>query len=139
MTDKKEKKEEKNAYYVGLGRRKSAIAKVKLERGEGKLEINKKPLEDYFTILAHRITLRKPLEVAELKDQVDISVDTHGGGMRAQADAARLGISRAILKFDKEKRGVLKAAGFLTRDPREKERMKPGLKGARRAPQFSKR
>lgn len=133
------KVEKKPSFCIGLGRRKRAVARVKLESGKGEIKVNTKPWKDYFTVPAHQAAVMQPLAATSLQKQVDIQISTHGGGMRAQADAARLGISRAILCRDIEYRAALKTAGFLTRDSREKERKKYGLKGARRAPQFSKR
>ncbi|MFC1721332.1 30S ribosomal protein S9 [Patescibacteria group bacterium] len=125
--------------YIGLGRRKSAVARVKLQSGEGNILVNGKPLPEYFTVTAQQITINQPLAATSLQQQIDLQIRSRGGGKRAQAEAARLAIARAILKYDKEHRKALKAAGYLTRDAREKERKKYGLKGARRAPQFSKR
>lgn len=127
------------SFYIGLGRRKRAVSRVKLQRGTGDIKVNKLPWKKYFTVPAHQAAVLQPLAATSLQQQVDIEISTYGGGVRAQADAARLGISRAILKLDAEQRSTLKAAGFLTRDSREKERKKYGLKGARRGPQFAKR
>lgn len=129
----------KGSAYVAIGRRKSAAARVRLERGDGKIIVNGKDPQKYFTSVAQRRVLQQPLEIAGLVDRVNLAIKTKGGGMQAQAEAARLGISRAIILLDKEHRAVLKAVGYLRRDSREKERKKPGLKRARRAPQFSKR
>jgi small subunit ribosomal protein S9 len=126
-------------FYIGLGRRKRAVARVKLQRGDGDIKVNKMAWKKYFTVPAHQAAVLQPLAATSLQQQIDIEINTYGGGVRAQADAARLGISRAILKLDSEQRATLKAAGFLTRDSREKERKKYGLKGARRGPQFAKR
>ncbi len=129
----------KGSVYIAIGRRKSAAAQVKLEMGDGKVIVNGKDPQKYFTSVAQRRVLQQPLEIAGLVDRVNLAIKTKGGGMQAQAEAARLGISRAIILLDKEHRAVLKAVGYLRRDSREKERKKPGLKRARRAPQFSKR
>lgn len=129
----------KGSAYIAIGRRKSAAARVKLEIGDGQVIVNGKDPQKYFTSAAQRRVLQQPLEVAGLVDRVNLAIKTKGGGMQAQAEAARLGISRAIILLDKEHRAVLKAVGYLRRDSREKERKKPGLKRARRAPQFSKR
>ncbi len=133
------KKAPKGSTYVAIGRRKSAAARVKMELGQGKIIVNGKDPQKYFTSVAQRRVLLQPLETASLVDRVDLAIKTKGGGMQAQAEAARLGIARAIILFDREHRIALKSAGFLRRDPREKERKKYGLKRARRAPQFSKR
>lgn len=133
------KKAPAGSTYVAIGRRKSAAARVKMEMGDGKIAVNGKDPQKYFTSIAQRRVLLQPLETASLVDRVNLSIKTKGGGMQAQAEAARLGIARAILLLDKEHRTALKAAGYLRRDSREKERKKYGLKRARRAPQFSKR
>lgn len=129
----------KSLAYVAIGRRKNAVARVKLQLGNGKISINERDPKRYFTSPAQRRTLFQPLETASLVDRVDLAIKARGGGLQAQAEAARLGISRAIILLDKEHRPVLKTAGFLRRDSRKKERKKYGLKRARRAPQFSKR
>ena len=141
-TEKKaeKKKVSKNAvFYVALGRRKSAVARIKLEAGDGKIIVNDMPMEKYFPVPSYQSTIKQPLTATNLQEQFDVTMKTRGGGKRAQSDAGRLAIARAILLLDKEHRAVLKAAGYLKRDAREKERKKYGLKGARRAPQFSKR
>ena len=128
-----------NQYY-GTGRRKDATARVFLKQGTGKVEINGRTLEQYFGRPTSRMVVAQPLELLELGDKFDIYVTVSGGGITGQAGAIRHGISRALLQYDTENlRGKLKKAGFLTRDPRMKERKKYGLKAARRAPQFSKR
>lgn len=121
------------------GRRKSAIARVRVRDGSGTITINKRPVEDYFPSETHRMILAEPLRVAELSESYDIDATIHGGGPSGQAGALRLGIARAIIAIDPEQRPALKAAGFLSRDAREKESKKYGLKKARKAPQYSKR
>lgn len=125
--------------YIGTGRRKSAIARVRLIPGSGKIVINKKELDDYLPMDILRNEVKRPFEVAGCAGQFDVIALVNGGGMTGQAGALRHGISRALCEADPENRPALKAAGFLTRDPRMKERKKYGLKKARRAPQFSKR
>ena len=120
------------------GRRKSAVARVRLRPGEGAITVNKRPLEDYFPSETHRMLVVEPLRVAEATSyDVDATID--GGGVSGQAGALRMGIARALVDVDAELRAVLKRAGFLTRDAREKEAKKYGLKKARKAPQYSKR
>ena len=123
----------------GTGRRKKSIARVYLVPGTGNITINKRNIDEYFGLETLKVTVRQPLAATETLDKFDVLVNVHGGGTTGQAGAIRHGISRALLHADAEFRPVLKKAGFLTRDPRMKERKKPGLKGARRAPQFSKR
>ncbi|MGI6537748.1 MAG: 30S ribosomal protein S9 [Caldicoprobacterales bacterium] len=125
--------------YYGTGRRKKSIARVRLVPGEGRFIINKRDIDDYFGLEALKVIARQPLELTETAGKFDVLVNVHGGGFTGQAGAIRHGISRALLHADPELRPILKKAGFLTRDPRMKERKKYGLKGARRAPQFSKR
>lgn len=125
--------------YRGTGRRKTSVARVRLVPGNGKIIINGKDLENHFTLEQLRVIIKKPLELVDAMGKYDVFCKVVGGGYTGQAGAVRLGISRALLKVDGDLRGVLKKAGFLTRDPREKERKKYGLKKARRAPQFSKR
>ncbi len=127
------------AKYYGTGRRKSSIARVYLVPGTGKVTINKRDMEEYFGLETLKLIVRQPLTLTDTVDKFDVIVNVHGGGFTGQAGAIRHGISRALLKADLEYRPVLKKAGFLTRDPRMKERKKYGLKAARRAPQFSKR
>ncbi|MDF2872764.1 30S ribosomal protein S9 [Clostridium sp. KNHs205] len=127
------------AKYYGTGRRKSSIARVYLVPGTGKVTINKRDMEEYFGLETLKLIVRQPLTLTDTVDKFDVLVNVHGGGFTGQAGAIRHGISRALLKADLEYRPVLKKAGFLTRDPRMKERKKYGLKAARRAPQFSKR
>ena len=123
----------------GTGRRKKSIARVYLTPGTGKITVNKRDIENYFGMDTLKVIIRQPLVATETADKFDILVNVHGGGFTGQAGAIRHGISRALLQADAGYRPVLKKAGFLTRDPRMKERKKYGLKAARRAPQFSKR
>jgi small subunit ribosomal protein S9 len=125
--------------FYGTGRRKTSVARVYLVPGTGKITINKRDLDDYFGLETLKVVVRQPLVATETLDKYDVKVNVYGGGFTGQAGAIRHGISRALLKVDAEYRPVLKKAGFLTRDPRMKERKKYGLKAARRAPQFSKR
>ena len=125
--------------FYGTGRRKSSVARVYMTPGTGKVTINKKDMDDYFGLETLKIIVRQPLEVTGTADKYDIKVTVRGGGFTGQAGAIRHGIARALNKADEEFRPALKKAGFLTRDSREKERKKYGLKKARRAPQFSKR
>ncbi|MDD3224066.1 MAG: 30S ribosomal protein S9 [Clostridium sp.] len=125
--------------YIGTGRRKKSIARVRLVPGEGKVTVNKRDIEEYFGLETLRVIVNQPLVLTGTKEKFDVLVNVNGGGFTGQAGAIRHGISRALLKADESLRGELKTAGFLTRDPRMKERKKYGLKKARRAPQFSKR
>jgi small subunit ribosomal protein S9 len=125
--------------YYGTGRRKSSVARVYLIPGTGKVTINKKDMDDYFGLETLKIIVRQPLEATNTADKFDVLVNVKGGGFTGQAGAIRHGIARALNKYDLELRPTLKKAGYLTRDPRMKERKKYGLKKARRAPQFSKR
>jgi small subunit ribosomal protein S9 len=125
--------------YYGTGRRKHSVARVRLVPGEGRVVINKRELDEYFGLETLKLIVKQPLNLTETWGKYDVLVIANGGGMSGQAGAIRHGISRALLKADPEFRGSLKKAGFLTRDPRMKERKKYGLKAARRAPQFSKR
>ncbi|MBQ4522192.1 MAG: 30S ribosomal protein S9 [Lachnospiraceae bacterium] len=125
--------------YYGTGRRKSSIARVYLVPGTGKVTINKRDMDEYFGLETLKLIVRQPLEATSNTDKFDVLVNVRGGGFTGQAGAIRHGISRALLQVDAEYRPTLKKAGFLTRDPRMKERKKYGLKAARRAPQFSKR
>jgi len=127
------------ARYYGTGRRKSSIARVYLVPGTGKVIINKREMDNYFGLDTLKLIVRQPLALTETQDKFDVLVNVRGGGFTGQAGAIRHGISRALLQADADYRPVLKKAGFLTRDPRMKERKKYGLKAARRAPQFSKR
>ena len=128
-----------NAKYYGTGRRKSSVARVYLVPGTGKVTINKRDMDEYFGLDTLKVIVRQPLTATETADKFDVLVNVRGGGYSGQAGAIRHGIARALLQVDAEYRPTLKAAGFLTRDPRMKERKKYGLKAARRAPQFSKR
>ena len=127
------------ARYYGTGRRKSSIARVYLLPGTGKVTINKRDMDNYFGLETLKLIVRQPLAITETADKFDVMVNVKGGGFTGQAGAIRHGISRALLQADADYRPALKKAGFLTRDPRMKERKKYGLKAARRAPQFSKR
>ena len=127
-----------NKFY-GTGRRKSSIARVYLVPGNGKITINKKDMDQYFGLETLKIIVPQPLEATNTLDKYDVLVNVRGGGFTGQAGAIRHGIARALLNVDADFRPTLKKAGFLTRDPRMKERKKYGLKKARRAPQFSKR
>lgn len=128
-----------NAKFYGTGRRKSSIARVYLVPGTGKVTINKKDMDNYFGLETLKIIVRQPMEATNTADKYDAIVTVHGGGFTGQAGAIRHGIARALLTVDADYRPTLKKAGYLTRDPRMKERKKYGLKKARRAPQFSKR
>ena len=125
--------------YQAVGRRKKAIARVRLIPGEGKIVINGREIDNYFGLETLKMTVRQPLVLTALEGRYDVLVNVYGGGLSGQAGAIRHGISRALVKADPELRPAIKKAGFLTRDPRMKERKKYGLKAARRAPQFSKR
>jgi len=125
--------------YYGTGRRKSSVARVYLVPGKGKITINKRDIDEYLGLETLKVIVRQPLDITATGDKFDVLVTVKGGGFTGQAGAIRHGISRALLEADTEFRPVLKKAGFLTRDPRMKERKKYGLKAARRAPQFSKR
>ena len=129
----------KSARFYGTGRRKKSIARVYLTPGKGEIKINKRPIDEYFGLETLKVIVRQPMVATDTADKYDVLVNVHGGGYTGQAGAIRHGISRALLQADSEYRPVLKKAGFLTRDPRMKERKKYGLKAARRAPQFSKR
>lgn len=125
--------------YIGTGRRKKSIARVRLVPGEGNMTINDRDIDKYFGLETLKVIARQPLALTETTGKFDVIVNVHGGGFTGQAGAIRHGIARALLKADTELRPLLKKAGYLTRDPRMKERKKYGLKAARRAPQFSKR
>ena len=125
--------------YYGTGRRKSSVARVYLVPGTGKITINKRDIDEYLGLETLKVVVRQPLVATDNVDKFDVLVNVKGGGYTGQAGAIRHGIARALLQVDGEFRPTLKAAGFLTRDPRMKERKKYGLKAARRAPQFSKR
>ena len=123
--------------YYGTGRRKKSIARVYLTPGTGKITINKRDIDEYFGLETLKVVVRQPLVATETLEKFDVLVNVHGGGFTGQAGAIRHGIARALLKADAEFRPTLKKAGYLTRDPRMKERKKYGIKAARRAPQFS--
>ena len=125
--------------YYGTGRRKKSIARAYLTPGTGKITVNKRDLDDYFGLETLKLIVRQPLVATNTLGKVDVEATVKGGGVSGQAGAIRHGIARALLMVDENYRATLKAAGFLTRDPRMKERKKYGLKAARRAPQFSKR
>ena len=129
----------KSEKLYGTGRRKKSIARVYLVPGKGDITINKRSLDEYFGLETLKVIVKQPLVATDTASKFDVIVNVHGGGYTGQAGAIRHGISRALLHVDAEFRPVLKKAGFLTRDPRMKERKKYGLKAARRAPQFSKR
>ena len=121
------------------GRRKEAVARVRLRPGTGVIKINKRTFEDYFPSPTHRMLASEPLRLAEVEGTYDVDATIDGGGVAGQAGALRLGIARSLVAIDEESRGLHKKAGFLTRDAREKESKKAGLKKARKAPQYSKR
>lgn len=125
--------------YYGTGRRKSSVARVRLVTGTGKITINDRDIDDYFGLETLSIIVNQPLEATKLRGKYDVLVNVKGGGFTGQAGAIRQGIARALLEANPDLRAELKKAGYLTRDPREKERKKPGLKKARKASQFSKR
>ena len=127
-----------NQYY-GTGRRKTSTARVFLQNGEGNITVNKRPLDQYFGREVARMIVRQPLELVELNDKFDLNVTVEGGGSFGQAGAIRHGITRALMEYDESLRGTLRAAGYVTRDAREVERKKVGLRKARKRPQFSKR
>ena len=130
---------ETKPYFYGTGRRKNSVARVRVYSGTGKIIINDRDIDDYFGLETLKLIVRQPLVVAGVEGKFDIVVRVSGGGVSGQAGAIRHGLSRALLVYDQNLRPELKKAGFLTRDPRMKERKKYGLKAARRAPQFSKR
>ena len=130
---------ETKPYFYGTGRRKDSVARVRVYTGTGKVTINDRDIDNYFGLETLKLIVRSPLVLLGLEGKYDIAVRVSGGGVSGQAGAIRHGLSRALLQFDPELRSALKKAGFLTRDPRMKERKKYGLKAARRAPQFSKR
>lgn len=125
--------------YYGTGRRKSSVARIFLRPGSGKITVNKRDFNNYFPSDLLKMIIRQPLTLTEMTEKFDIYITVKGGGTSGQAGAIRHGITRALMEFNTELRPKLKAAGFVTRDPREKERQKPGLSGARRRFQFSKR
>ena len=129
----------KRPYFYGTGRRKKSVARVRLYQGTGSVKINGRDIDDYFGLDTLKLIVRQPLNLTGTADKFDIECRVAGGGVTGQAGAIRHGIARALLQANEEYRPILKKAGFLTRDPRMKERKKYGLKAARRAPQFSKR
>jgi Ribosomal protein S9 len=132
-------KKKSNISYIGTGRRKTSVARVFMTPGSGNIEINGKTLNEYLPLETLRMVVRSPLELTETLNQFDVKINVQGGGYNGQAGAMRHGIARALLEVSIDYRPALKAAGFLTRDSRAKERKKYGLKGARKAPQYSKR
>ena len=130
---------ETKPYFYGTGRRKHSVARVRVYNGTGKITINDRPIDDYFGLETLKLIVRQPMTLTGTDGKFDLVVRVSGGGVSGQAGAIRHGLSRALLLYDENLRGELKKAGFLTRDPRMKERKKYGLKAARRAPQFSKR
>ncbi|MBR1810745.1 MAG: 30S ribosomal protein S9 [Clostridia bacterium] len=130
---------EGNPYFYGTGRRKKSIARVRVYPGTGKIVINDRDIDDYFGLETLKLIVRQPLALTGTADKFDVICRVSGGGVSGQAGAIRHGLSRALVQYNEELRSALKKAGLLTRDPRMKERKKYGLKGARRAPQFSKR
>ena len=129
----------KKEQFMGTGRRKKSIARVRIMPGKGEITINKRDIEEFFGYETLKMLVRSPFVVTDTMGKYDVFVSVKGGGYTGQAGAVRHGIARALIKAEPELRGALKSAGFLTRDPRMKERKKYGLKAARRAPQFSKR
>lgn len=129
----------KSARFYGTGRRKKSIARVYLTPGKGEIKINKRPIDEYFGLETLKVIVRQPMVATDTADKYDVLVNVYGGGYTGQANAIRLGVARALLQAEDGSRPALKKEGFLTRDPRVKERKKYGLKKARRAPQFSKR
>ena len=130
---------ETKPFFYGTGRRKSSVARVRLYQGSGNININGRGIDDYFGLETLKLIVRQPLALTDSLEKFDIVCNVNGGGFSGQAGAVRHGIARALLQYDESLRPALKKAGFLTRDPRMKERKKYGLKAARRAPQFSKR
>lgn len=126
-------------YLAGTGRRKTAVAQVRLLSGKGRFTVNDKPLNEYFPLSNWQASALSPLKLMAASSKYDVSIKVHGGGLSAQAEAIRLGVARALVAGNEEQKATLKKAGLLTRDAREKERRKYGLKKARKAPQFSKR
>jgi small subunit ribosomal protein S9 len=140
MPEEKKTTTTKKKYFYGKGGRKTAVASVRLfEKGKGSIEVNGKKLKDFFKTTELQDVVLSPLKMTDHSKDLDFTIKTHSGGQQGQAGAVRHGIARALILLDKELRPVLKAAGFLKRDPRVKERKKPGLKRARKAPQWSKR
>lgn len=133
------KKDKISGDALGTGRRKSSVARVRVRAGSGNVMINRKPLDEYFVNDQDRASIRQTLESVELGDKVDVLVRVTGGGMTGQSGAVRMGLARALMSYDEALHDTLREGGFLTRDSRMKERKKPGLRGARRGVQFSKR
>ncbi|TWT54212.1 30S ribosomal protein S9 [Rubripirellula amarantea] len=133
------KKDKINGDCLGTGRRKSSVARVRVRPGSGNIKINNVPFEEYFVNDTHRTQVMQTLDVVECAGKVDVLVRVGGGGMTGQSGAVRMGLARALVSFDESLHDVLREGGFLTRDSRMKERKKPGLRGARRGVQFSKR
>ena len=133
------KKDKINGDALGTGRRKSSVARVRVRGGGGAITINKKPLEQYFHNEQDRLAVTQTLEAVQLSDKIDVLVRVDGGGTTGQSGAVRMGLARALVSFDESLHEILRDGGFLTRDSRMKERKKPGLRGARRGVQFSKR
>jgi len=129
----------KSERFYGTGRRKNSVARVYITPGSGKITVNKKDVNDYFGLETLKVIVRQPFAVTDTDGKFDVLVNVYGGGFTGQAGAIRHGIARALCEADADYRPILKKAGYLTRDPRMKERKKYGLKGARRSPQFSKR
>ena len=130
---------DKKPYFYGTGRRKNSVARVRVYAGTDKITINDRDIDEYFGLETLKLIVRQPMVLTETLGKFDLEIRVNGGGISGQAGAIRHGLSRALLQYNEELRPVLKKAGFLTRDPRMKERKKYGLKAARRAPQFSKR
>ncbi len=140
IPDEERKKRVRHSYLYAVGRRKTAIARTRLyKKGEGKIVINEKKLETYFPTSELQNIVKQPIVAVGKLKELDFSIKVHGGGIKGQAEAVRHGISRSLLLLEKDLRKTLKPLGYIKRDPRKKERKKPGLKRARRAPQFSKR
>ncbi|MBL7156968.1 MAG: 30S ribosomal protein S9 [Candidatus Omnitrophica bacterium] len=137
--EQKTKTQTKADFILTVGRRKKSIARVFLREGSGKIRVNKRSLEDYFPRESHRLIINQPIKTVKLENKLDIAATLNGGGISGQAQALKHGISRAIVKFDENQKSAIKKAGFLTRDPRAKERKKYGRKRARKRFQYSKR
>ena len=139
VNEKKVKEKKKPNLTSAVGRRKSSVARVYVREGSGKIRVNRRTFDSYFPRESHRLIIHQPIKLASLESRLDIYATVNGGGTTGQAHALRHGISRAIVKLEEGKRSIIKKAGLLTRDPRAKERKKPGLKRARKAPQYTKR
>ncbi len=133
------KKDKITGDALGTGRRKSSVARVRIRAGSGKITVNKSPIEEYFVNVQHRVAIAETLAAVEHTDKVDVIVRVGGGGMTGQSGAVRMGLARALVSYDESLHDPLREGGYLTRDSRMKERKKPGLRGARRGVQFSKR